>query len=121
MASKAFRSAKSECINHEQYIVKVNVLGGFFGIGASVLGTGSTGTGTAVFKDNNLVPDPYVFNGNFNYGGGTTLFVYTYAKATMGNAKGNLSGWGITSDLFMVESVAGISSVMNARRETCCN
>ncbi len=112
---------KSECINNEKYIVRVRVMAGFFGIGASILGAGSVGAGTAVFEDSNSNIDPYVFNGNFNYRGGTLGFLYTYAKATMGGAKGDLSGWGITSDLFMLEDVYGIASVENARKETCCD
>jgi hypothetical protein len=49
-------------------------MAGFFGIGASILGAG-----TAVFEDSNSNIDPYAFNGNFNYRGGTIGFLYTYA------------------------------------------
>ena len=78
---------KSECINNEKYIVRVRVMAGFFGIGASILGAGSVGAGTAVFEDSNSNIDPYVFNGNFNYRGGTIGFLYTYVKATMGGKR----------------------------------
>ncbi len=36
-------------------------------------------------------------------------------------AKGDLSGWVITSDLFMLEDLYGITSVENDWRKTCCD
>lgn len=95
-------------------------MAGFFGIGASILGAGSVGAGTAVFADSSSNIDPYAFNGNFNYRGGTIGFLYTYAKVTMGQKEIYLVG-GITSDLFMLEDLYGTTSVENARKETFCD
>ncbi|MFK4049496.1 hypothetical protein [Acinetobacter venetianus] len=54
-------------------------MAGFLGVEVSILGAGSVGAGTAVFADSSSNIDPYAFNGNFNYRGGTIGFLYTYA------------------------------------------
>ncbi|MFZ6780500.1 RHS repeat-associated core domain-containing protein, partial [Undibacterium sp. Ji83W] len=109
----------SACLRGQKWIVVVGSDGWGFGAGSGMTGRGSGGLTTTNLDDGLDYINPYVFNGRFEYitAGG---FQYSpYAAYNLGEAAGDASGWGLSTDKYGLGVYSGMARVKSAKVVKC--
>ncbi|GAA0319286.1 RHS repeat-associated core domain-containing protein [Psychrobacter aestuarii] len=110
-----------EGVTNKKYTIQVWALSGGVNIDKSILKKVSFGAGTAEFDDNNgSQPNPNAFTGFFGAANLSILATWTpWSYAKMGQATGNISGLGVSTDLYAAEAYGGYSKVWSIKEESC--
>lgn len=110
----------SDCLRGQKWRVTVKATAGGFSAGrGSMIPRGALGLSTTSLDDGLDFINPYVFNGRFEMITAGGFFYTPYAKYNLGQAFGDASGTGLSSDMIGGSALAGEARVTSAKLIEC--